>query len=80
MFVEINDLCNFPCSLWNVVQSVENLTPRGLGNTFSSNVENLEQHSLDSFLISRRRGDESNSDSQRKQQRNKENATKKRGS
>ena len=35
-----NDLANFPHSLWGVVQSVENLTPRGLQSTFSSNEEN----------------------------------------
>ena len=41
-----------------MVKSAENLTPRGLQNTFSSNEVNLEHHSLDSFLLSRRRGDE----------------------
>lgn len=41
-----NDLANFPHSLWGVVQSVENLTPRGLQSTFSSNEEMLEKHSL----------------------------------
>jgi hypothetical protein len=50
-----NDLANFPHSLWGVVQSVENLTPRGLQSTFSSNEEELQKHSLDSFLLSKRR-------------------------
>jgi hypothetical protein len=50
-----NDLANFPHSLWGVVNSVENLTPRGLKDTFSSNEDMLENHSLDSFLLSKRR-------------------------
>jgi hypothetical protein len=32
-----------------------NLTPRGLINAFGSNDKMLEEHSLDSFLLSRRR-------------------------
>ena len=56
-----NDLANFPHSLWGVVQSAENLTPRGLKDTFSSNEQSLEEHSLDSFLLSKRR-EESNGD------------------
>jgi len=50
-----NDLAKFPHSLWGVVKSVENLTPRGLINTLSTNEGQLEQHSLDSFLLSKRR-------------------------
>ena len=39
-----------------MVESAENLTPRGLQNTFSSNdQEPMFNHSLDSFLLSRRR-------------------------
>jgi hypothetical protein len=44
--------------LWGVVESAENLTPRGLSNTFSSNEhEPFFNHSLDSFLLSKRRDD-----------------------
>ena len=57
-FVAQCDLVNFPHTLWGVVQSAENLTPRGLTNTFSSNEpNNCSNHSLDSFLLSKRRGD-----------------------
>jgi len=39
-----------------VVQSFENLTPRGLQNSFSTNdQDSLFSHSLDSFLLSSRR-------------------------
>lgn len=58
------DLASFPHSLWGVVQSAENLTPRGLSNTFSTNdlgEEFLQNHQLDSFLLSKRREDESGS-------------------
>ena len=58
------DLASFPHSLWGVVQSAENLTPRGLSNTFSTNdlgEEFLQNHQLDSFLLSKRRDDESGS-------------------
>jgi len=47
-----SDLVSFPHSLWGVVESASNLTPRGLANTFASS---QEIHSLDSFLLSRRR-------------------------
>lgn len=45
--------------MWGVVQSAENLTPRGLTNTFASNEDPdiCSNHSLDSFLLSKRRGD-----------------------
>jgi hypothetical protein len=52
-------LALFPHSLWGVVQSAENLTPRGLSNAFSTNDTNeefLQNHQLDSFLLSKRRG------------------------
>lgn len=48
------DLSNFPAGLWNVVQSSENLSPRGLSSSFSSNVDDIEAHSIDSILRSRR--------------------------
>lgn len=51
---EPNDLGNFPAALWNVVQSSENLSPRGLASSFSSNVDDIETHSIDSILRSRR--------------------------
>jgi hypothetical protein len=35
-------LALFPHSLWGVVQSAENLTPRGLSNAFSTNDSNEE--------------------------------------
>ena len=47
-----NDLANFPHSLWGVVNSVENLTPRGLESTLATNEAGLNEHSLDSFLLS----------------------------
>ena len=62
-----NSLANFPHSLWGVVNSVENLTPRGLRNTFSSNEEYLQQHSLDSFLLSQRRDENQSENSSKKQ-------------
>jgi len=52
------NLALFPHSLWGVVQSAENLTPRGLQNAFSTNDTNeefLQNHQLDSFLLSKRR-------------------------
>lgn len=52
------DLASFPHSLWGVVQSAENLTPRGLSNAFSTNdcgEDFLQNHQLDSFLLSKRR-------------------------
>ena len=52
--VESNDLANFPAALWNVVQSSENLSPRGLASSFASNVDDIETHSIDSILRSRR--------------------------
>ena len=52
--VEPHDLSNFPAALWNVVQSSENLSPRGLGTSFASNVDDIEAHSIDSILRSRR--------------------------
>jgi hypothetical protein len=53
-----SDLVSFPHTLWGVVESAENLTPRGLSNTFSSNdSEPFFNHSLDSFLLSKRRDD-----------------------
>ena len=53
-----SELATFPHSLWGVVESSENLTPRGLANTFASNDTGpFLNHSLDSFLLSRRRDD-----------------------
>lgn len=52
--LESNDLSNFPAALWNVVQSSENLSPRGVNSAFSSNVDDIETHSIDSLLRSRR--------------------------
>lgn len=37
-----------------VAKSTGNLSPRGLKNVFSSNIEQLEQSSLDSFLLTKR--------------------------
>lgn len=52
------DLVQFPHTLWGMVQSAENLTPRGLKDTFSTNEEDfLQSHQLDSFLLSKRRED-----------------------
>lgn len=45
IFVGQTDLVSFPHSLWGVVESAENLTPRGLANTFSSNdADYLQNH------------------------------------
>ena len=57
--IEQSDLVSFPHTLWGVVKSFENLTPRGLAHQFSSNdsSDTLNTHSLDSFLLSRRRED-----------------------
>lgn len=50
-------MASFPHSLWGLVQSAENLTPRGLADAFSTNEESefLQNHQLDSFLLSKRR-------------------------
>lgn len=57
------ELVNFPHSLCGVVESVSNLTPRGLLNTFSSTNESVNEppinserivESLESLLISKR--------------------------
>jgi hypothetical protein len=57
------DLASFPHSLWGLVQSAENLTPRGLADTFSTNEDScnefLQNHQLDSFLLSKRREESS---------------------
>ena len=55
LIIAVSDLVSFPHSLLGVVQSFENLTPRGLANSFSSNDEEFFSHSLDSFLLSKRR-------------------------
>eukprot|EP00347_Sterkiella_histriomuscorum_P011735 403371304 len=56
-----SDLVSFPHSLWGVVNSTtENLTPRGLQNAFASNEEDKYlNHQFDSFLLSKRREDQS---------------------
>jgi hypothetical protein len=43
------DVVSFPHSLWGLVESAENLTPRGLANSISS-----DECTLDSFLLSKR--------------------------
>ena len=54
--IAANDLSNFPQALWNVVQSsTENLTPRGLSNTFASNIDDLDKSSADNFIQTTRR-------------------------
>ena len=45
-----NDLSNFPAALMQFLQSSDNLSPRGLQSTFTSNVDELETHSLDTYL------------------------------
>jgi hypothetical protein len=50
------DLVNFPHSLWGIVTSAENLTPRGLQSTFSATEDDtFQSHQFDSFLLSKRR-------------------------
>lgn len=59
LYIDQSSFASFPHSLWGVVKSAENLTPRGLQNTFSSNLnEPFQNHSLDSFLLSKRRDDQ----------------------
>lgn len=52
------DVVSFPHSLWGLVQSADNLTPRGLSNSFSSDDDGSITHTLDSFLLSKREGKE----------------------
>ena len=47
------DVVSFPHSLWGLVKSADNLTPRGLSNSFSSD-DGSTTHTLDSFLLSKR--------------------------
>jgi hypothetical protein len=54
------EVVSFPHSLWGLVQSADNLTPRGLSNSFSSDEDGSTMHSLDSFLLSNREGNYKN--------------------
>jgi hypothetical protein len=65
-----------------VVQSAENLTPRGLSNTFSTNdigEEFLQNHQLDSFLLSKRRDESESRDTEMEEVKNGEESAKKTG-
>lgn len=44
-----NHFISFPFSMWGIVESYNNLTPRGLENPLSTSELNLEI--LDSFLL-----------------------------
>ena len=52
--IENCDLVGFPHSLWGVVMSANNLTPRGLNQTISSKQDLENVGALDSFLLSKR--------------------------
>ena len=52
------DVVSFPHSLWGLVESADNLTPRGLSNSFSSDADTSNIHTLDSFLLSKRESKE----------------------
>ena len=55
---EKNDVVSFPHSLWGLVESTENLTPRGLSSSISSDWSWSPVQSLDSFLLSKRENKE----------------------
>ena len=48
------DVVSFPHSLWGLVESADNLTPRGLANSLSADNDASSVQSLDSFLLSKR--------------------------
>ena len=49
------DFASFPHSLWGVVESASNLTPRGLATSFSSSgEEEMTVQSIESFFLSQR--------------------------
>ena len=54
------DVVSFPHSLWGLVESADNLTPRGLANTLTSDSDASSVQSLDSFLLSKRENKEYN--------------------
>jgi hypothetical protein len=49
---ELYDLSSFPNSIWGIVESSSNMTPRGLKYVFSSSSNNSE--SLESYILSKR--------------------------
>lgn len=51
---EKNDVVSFPHSLWGLVESTDNLTPRGLASSISADWSWSPVQSLDSFLLSKR--------------------------
>lgn len=54
------DVVSFPHSLWGLVESADNLTPRGLANPLDSETDSSPKQSLDSFLLSKRENKEYN--------------------
>lgn len=54
------DVVSFPHSLWGLVESADNLTPRGLANSLNSDSDASSVNSLDSFLLSKRENKEYN--------------------
>lgn len=42
-----------PQLLWPIIQSSDNLSPRGLQNTFATNIDDLDAQSIDTYLIGR---------------------------
>lgn len=54
------DVVSFPHSLWGLVESADNLTPRGLSSSLSSDDDGSTTHILDSFLLSKRENREYN--------------------
>lgn len=58
------DVVSFPHSLWGLVESADNLTPRGLSNSISSDEDSTTVQSLDSFLLSKREHKDSSKNKQ----------------
>ena len=52
------DVVSFPHSLWGLVESADNLTPRGLANPLDSETDASPKQSLDSSLLSKRENKE----------------------
>jgi hypothetical protein len=56
LVIETSSFLNFPHSMWGVVESYSNLTPRGLEVPISSSesLTNLNKEVLESFLLPKR--------------------------
>lgn len=56
MVVDPSSFVNFPHSMWGMVESYSNLTPRGLETPISSSqsISSLNKEVLESFLVPKR--------------------------